>query len=74
MASLRNPFARTPGLEPPCQSCRELYHLLLDRTADHDVTESDIMLAAGCPSSDADYQFDPDRLEAAQHVFSHAGG
>lgn len=32
------------------------------------------MLAAGCPSSDAEHQSDPDGLEAAQHVFSHAGG
>ena len=48
--------------------------LLLDRTADHDIPESDIMLVAGCPTSDADHQSDPDRLEASQHVFSHAGG
>lgn len=48
--------------------------LLLDRTADHDIPKSDIMLAAGCSSSDADHQSDPDGLEAAQHVFSHAGG
>ena len=48
--------------------------LLLVRTADHDVPKSDIMLAAGCPFSDADYQSDSDGLKAAQHVFSHAGG
>ena len=48
--------------------------LLLDRTANHDISEFDIMLAAGCPSSDAEHQSDPDRLEAGEHVFSHAGG
>lgn len=48
--------------------------LLLDRIADHDIPKSDIVLAAGCLISDVDHQFDPDGLEAAQHVSSYAGG
>lgn len=48
--------------------------LLLNRTTNHDISEFDIMLTAGCPSSDTEHQPDPDRLEAEKHVFSHAGG
>ena len=32
------------------------------------------MLTAIYPSSDTEYQSDPDRLEAREHIFSHAGG
>ena len=44
------------------------------RTADDDIAKSNVMFVAGCSSSGADHEPNPNRLEASYHVFGHACG